>query len=121
MNYCLIFRNYCLCVRKNRESEPVECPVSSGRGHEKNPNGFFEGIFWRYSRGLSMLREDKENSSEFLDCAQSGTAEGCGEDFHSKILDCGAFVRRTLQVLLMSHLFEIQHAEAPKSVKRIFL
>jgi hypothetical protein len=36
-----------------------------------------------------MLREDKENSSEFLDCAQSGTAEGCGEDFRQKILDYG--------------------------------
>jgi hypothetical protein len=92
-----------------------------------------------------------------FDCAPSGTAGGCGEDFRQKILDCGGTiltgfgaephqlmvdfhrkilyfsikettpltggtvpVRRTLRVLLMFHLFEIRHAEAPKSVNRIF-
>jgi hypothetical protein len=52
-------------------------------------------------------------------------------DFHRKILYFSIKettpltggtvpVRRTLRVLLMFHLFEIRHAEAPKSVNRIF-
>jgi hypothetical protein len=33
--------------------------------------------------------EEKKNSSEFFECAPSGTAEGFGEDFPEKIFDCG--------------------------------
>jgi hypothetical protein len=49
----------------------------------------------------------------------AGTAESCGEDFHGKISDCGAFVRRILRVLLVSPLFVIHYATALRSVRII--
>jgi hypothetical protein len=33
--------------------------------------------------------EERKNSSEFFESAPAGTAEGFGEDFPEKILDCG--------------------------------